>query len=122
MEIIEEGKKKKGGRGMKKQKKAYELNRKQAKFFVDLGNESKSLELVHNLLLKINQKELGRELTFKDLSVYAIGKLSEKDIEKLQESSLSEMERVEKAYKEFKAKTKIELSLGEFLVKKLNIN
>jgi len=49
-------------------------------------------------------------------------RLSSKDVEKIQEGSLSEMEKVERALNEYNQKNGTTFSLGEFLVKKLNIN
>lgn len=73
------------------------------------------------MLKTVNNKNYGKELTFKDLAVYAVPKLTTKDLEKIQEGSLSEMERVQRLLDEHNQKNEIKLSLGEFLVKKLNI-
>jgi len=88
---------------------------------VDLRHEKEVLEQILKMLSVVNNKTYGRELTFKDLSVYAVPKLTSKDLEKIQESSLSEMERVQRLLDEHNEKTNSKLSLGEFLVKKLNI-
>ncbi len=48
-------------------------------------------------------------------------KLTAKDLEKIQEGSLSEMERVQRFLDEHNQKNETKLTLGEFLVKKLNI-
>ena len=89
---------------------------------VDLSSDKIALELVFKLLLESNQKDYGHEITFKELAIFALERLSSKDVEKIQEGSLSEMEKVERALKEFNSKNGTHLSLGEFLVKKLNIN
>jgi hypothetical protein len=47
--------------------------------------------------------------------------VSIKQTEKIQEQSLTDMERVQKNLDEHNEKNKTTLSLGEFLVKKLNI-
>lgn len=64
----------------------------------------------------------GKEVTFKDLVLFSLPKITNKDIEKIKESSLSEMEKVERLRIEFNAKNSTNLTLGEFLMKKLNIN
>ncbi len=118
----DEGKeKKKRGRG-KNGSARYEVNRGQSKFFVDLSNEDKELEVVFDLLTKANKKTYGHPISFKDLSIFAIRKLNAKDIEKIQEQSLSEMEKVGRMLVEYNQKNNTTLGLGEFLVKKLNIN
>jgi hypothetical protein len=74
------------------------------------------------LLAKSNKKDYGREVTFKDLALFGIEKLTDKDIDKIKDGSLSEMEKVEKALDEYNQKNRTTLSMGEFLVKKLSIN
>jgi len=110
------------GRKAKNQAKDMAKLKEQTKFFVDLSQEQESLDLIFDLLEKCNQKSYGREILFKDLSLYAVSKLSDKDIEKIQEVSLTEMERVQRALDEYNKKTGQNLSMGEFLVKKLGIN
>ncbi len=122
MEKIEKVEMKKRGRKPKNQKKEFIVNQEQTKFFVDLSSEKDSLDLIFGLLGKCNQKDHGKEITFKDLSLFAIGKLNDKDIEKIQEGSLSEMEKVERALDEHNKKSGSSLTLGEYLVKKLGIN
>lgn len=118
---MEEGKKKRG-RKPKSEKIAYEVNKEQSKFFVDLSKETKCLKKIQDLLLKANNKAHGGEVIFKDLALYAINKLTEKDIEKIQEASLSEMEKVQRSLDEYNRKHGLSLTLGEYLLKKLNIN
>ena len=47
----------------------------------------------------------------------SLPKITAKDIEKLQESSLSEMERVSRALDEYNKKSEVKLTLGEFQLK-----
>jgi hypothetical protein len=122
MEVSMEEEKKNERRRSKNQKKEVMSFKEQTKFFVDLSSEQEQLGLIFDLLKKCNDKTYGREIIFKDLAVYAIAKLSEKDVEKIQEASLSEMEKVRRLLDEHNKKTGASLSLGEFLVKKLNIN
>ena len=112
---------KKRGRKPKNFKKEFELNRGQTKFFVDLSKDKDSLAKVFNLLEEANKKESGREINFKDLSLFALEKLTSKDIEKLQENSLSKRERLEIAWKEFNQKNKQSLSFDDFLMKKVGL-
>lgn len=116
------GLRRKRGRKRKNENREYILNTKRTKFFVNLSEDKKSLEMVFDLLLKANKKELGREVLFQDMALYALSKLNNKDIEKIQDNSLSEMERVQQTLKEYNSKNGTSLELGEFLVKKLNIN
>jgi hypothetical protein len=109
-------------RGRKKKEKTEEKKEEQKnKFFVDLGNEKEVLSLVIKQLLEANNKSYGREIIFRDLIIHAIPKLNSKDIEKIQEQSLTEMERVKRLLDEYNEKNNTSLSLGEFLVKKLSI-
>ncbi len=113
---------KKRGRKRKDEKMVYELNRGQTKFFVDLSKEKVPLEKVFDLLSKSNEKDYGREVTFKDIALFGIDKITDKDLERLRDGSLSEMEKVDKARDEYNQKNGTSLSMGEFLVKKLSIN
>jgi hypothetical protein len=122
MEITTEKEIKKRGRKPKNQRQAYTINNEQTKFFIDVSKEKSSQELIFELLRNANNKEHGREITFKDIVISALGKLTAKDIEKIQEDSLTEMQKVEKTLLEYNKKNNTKLSLGEFLVKKLNIN
>lgn len=111
-------------RGRKKRENSQEevMNEdQQYKFFVDLRHDKAVLEHILKMLKDVNNKPYGKEITFKDLAVYAVPKLLPKDLEKIQESSLNEMERVQRLLDEHNEKNKTNLSLGEFLVKKLNI-
>ena len=111
---------KKRGRKSKK-KEGEERIEEKNKFFVDLGNDQEVLLLIKKLLVEANNKSYGREIIFRDLVINAIPKLNSKDIEKIQDQSLSEMERVKRLLDEHNEKNKTSLSLGEFLVKKLSI-
>lgn len=119
-EIKEE--KKKRGRRKKDERFVYELNKDQVKFFVDLSKDKKELSKVQELLVRANNKSYGSEILFKDLCLYAVEKLTNKDVEKIQEDSLSEMEKVQRSLSEFNKKNNLELTLGEYLIKKLNLN
>ena len=122
METIQEEIVKKRGRKPKNQKKAVSVNQEQTKFFIDLSNEKESLDLIFGLLRKCNEKDYGRVILFKDVCLHAVAKLTDKDIEKIQEMSLGEMEKVQRLLDEHNKKTSQNLTLGEFLIKKLGIN
>ncbi len=122
MEIATEKEIKKRGRKPKNQQQEYTINKEQTKFYIDVSKEKSSQELIFELLRNANNKEHGREVSFKDIVIPALGKLTSKDLEKIQEDSLTEMQKVEKALFEYNQKNNTKLKLGEFLVKKLNIN
>jgi len=122
MSELEIGVNKKRGRKPKNQKKEVSLNQEQTKFFIDLSHEKESLDLIFGLLRKCNEKDYGRAILFKDICLYAVSKLTDKDIEKIQELSLGEMEKVQRLLDEHNKKTGLKLTLGEFLIKKLGIN
>ena len=122
MEKQEVREEKKRGRKPKNLKREYELNRRQSKFFVDVSKDRESQKMIFDFLLRANKKEQGQEVTFKDLALFSLKKLTNKDIEKIQENSLTEMEKVELARIEYNKRTGQNLDLGEYLVRKLNIN
>ena len=113
---------KKRGRKPKHTKTEFQINPDQTKFFVDLSKDKESLKRVIDLLLATNKKDYGKEITFKDLALFGIDKISSKDIEKIQEGSLSKRELLERAWEDFNKKNKQCLSFDDFLLKKVGIN
>jgi hypothetical protein len=94
----------------------------QDKFFVDVSKDAEAKELISKLLAEANNKSFGREIIFKDIALAGLAKLTTKDLEKIQDNALSDMQRVERLLHEHNEKNKTSLTLGEFLVKKLNIS
>ena len=111
-------------KGRKKKEISEEINsnKEQNKFFIDVSKDSESKEMILNLLTQANSKSYGKEIILKDLVLMALPKLTVKDIEKIQENSLTGMEKVERALDEYNKKSETKLTLEEFLVKKLSIN
>jgi hypothetical protein len=115
----EEGEEKKR-RGRKRIKEKTTIN-DQKKFFVDYSTEPEKHELVVKLITQANQKKHGREVVFKDLVDVALAKLSSKDIERVQEETLGEMDKVQMLLEKHNEKHGTSLNMGEFLVKQLKI-
>lgn len=118
--------KKKGGRAKKSvedEKKVAETfeNVEKSKFFIDVSKEIETRDLIGKLLQEANNKNFGREIVLRDLIIASIPKLTSKDIERIQESALTDMEKIERLLIEHNEKNKTSLTLGEFLVKKLNV-
>ncbi|MFP5491738.1 MAG: hypothetical protein ACLGG0_09560 [Bacteriovoracia bacterium] len=120
--VTEEGTKKRKGRKKKESNEGDQASKEQNKFFIDVSKDAESKEMLLSLLAQVNNKTYGREIILKDLILVALPKLSSKDLEKIQENSLSEMEKVERALDEHNRKSDVKLTLGEFLVRKLGIN
>jgi hypothetical protein len=96
-------------------------NVEKSKFFIDVSKEIETRDLIGKLLQEANNKNFGREIVLRDLIIASIPKLTSKDIERIQESALTDMEKIERLLIEHNEKNKTNLSLPEFLVKKLNI-
>ncbi len=112
---------KKRGRRSKNSKEEYKINKEQTKFFVDLEQNKLILEKLFKTLEEVNNKQYGKLITVKDIFIYLVDKISGKDISKIQEASLTEMERVKRHLDEYNKKNSSSIELGEFLVKKLNL-
>lgn len=112
---------KKRGRKKKESSEEEKNQKDQDKFFVDVSKDQDQRQLIQNFLNQANNKSYGREVILKDLVLISLPKLTPKDIERVQENSLSEMERVQRALDEYNKKSDTKLSLGEFLVKKLSL-
>ena len=96
-------------------------NSEKSKFFIDVSKEIETRDLIAKLLSEANNKSYGRPIVLKDLIIASIPKLTPKDIERIQENALTDMEKLERLLIEHNEKNKTNLSLPEFLVKKLNI-
>lgn len=110
---------KKRGRRKKDEASATSEAKDQEKFFIDVSKDKKQKDLIQSILNQANNKNYGKEIILKDLVLIALPKITPKEIERLQENSLSEMERVSRALDEYNKKAELKLTLGEFLVKKL---
>jgi hypothetical protein len=122
MENFEEKVMKKRGRRPKGSHEEIQEIKEQNKFFIDVSKDHESRDLIINLLAQANNKTYGKEIMLKDLLISVLPKITNKDIDKIQENSLDEMEKVERARDEYNKKNNSSLSLGEFLVMKLGIN
>tara|TARA_R110002049_G_scaffold274186_3_gene452127 strand:+ start:630 stop:1052 length:423 start_codon:yes stop_codon:yes gene_type:complete len=109
-------------KGSQKKKKELVIPKDQKRFFVDYSRDAKNHKLVVSFLEQANQKEHGREVVFKDLVDAALSLVSAKDIERLKESSLGEMDKVQLLLEKHNSKHGTNLSLGEFLVERLKIS
>ncbi len=96
-------------------------NSEKSKFFIDVSKEVETRDLIGKLLSEANNKSYGRPIVLKDLIIASIPKLTPKDIERIQENALTDMEKLERLLIEHNEKNKTNLTLPEFLVKKLNI-
>lgn len=118
---VEEQRRKRGRR--KKNEMQDTVNVKdQNRFTLDVNNDVANKELITNLLNQANKKSFGKKILFKDIAIAGIQKLNSKDIEKLQEMSLSDIEKIKMAHLEFNKKSNSNLTFNEFLIKRLGIN
>ncbi|PIP93479.1 MAG: hypothetical protein COW00_14665 [Bdellovibrio sp. CG12_big_fil_rev_8_21_14_0_65_39_13] len=113
----EAGKKKRGRKRIKE--KVAIKDRK--KFFIDYSNDQENHELIVKLLEEANQKKFGREIVFKDIVDIGISKVGGKELEKLKESCLSFLEKLERACHEFNEKHGTKFVPEEFAVKQLKL-
>ncbi len=119
MSIEEE--KKKRTRRKKGEKKRVVINEDQSKFVMNLNENDKERSELIKILKEANNKDFGSEVGFKELVLYSLSKITAKDIEKIKDQSMTEMERVEKSLNDYNEKNNTSLSLGEYLVEKLKI-
>jgi hypothetical protein len=87
---------------------------------LDLRSDKKERDKILRILEEANNKDYGREVTIKDLVLLLFTKLTPKDIEKLKEGSVTEMEKVFRMLKDHNQKNGTNLRLSEFLVMKLS--
>lgn len=118
-EELENKKEKKAKKTKEEDKKAAkeDENSEKSKFFIDVSKDNETRDLIGKLLNEANNKTYGREIILKDLMILALPKLTPKDIERIQENALTDMEKIERLLAEHNEKNKTTMSLGEFLVK-----
>ena len=112
---------KKKSRKSKNDKDGFKINKEQTRFIVDQGSNVEGLGKIFEQLEKANNKEYGRKISFKDLAVYGITKIKPRDIEKIQESSMTKMEKVERVFNAYKSRIGEGVTLEKLGAKKLNI-
>jgi len=117
---------KKRGRKRKDTKENKNENREeykdgQDKFFIDVTKDQEAKEMLGKLLVEANNKQFGRPIILKDLLLMALTKLTSKDIEQVQNNTLTHLEKVKKQCFEYNQKNKTNLELGEYLVTVKNI-
>lgn len=112
----------KRGSKPKNQSREFVIDEEQRKFFVDLGHEDDERRLIFELLKKANTKDYGREITFKSLAVFALTKLTDKDLLRIQELSLSKQEKLQKVVDEYNQKNNTTLSFEDYFLMKAGVN
>lgn len=129
MENIQEVEDKTRGMGIKKRGRRKKTDEKmrmeikdQNKYMIDVAKDSELREMIVNALKLANNKDYGKEIQVKDVLEILLPKLTNKEIEKLQENSLTEKEKIHKAHIEFNKKNNLYLSFNEFLIRRLGIN
>ncbi len=114
--------KKKRGRKRKNENVLIEENKNRNKYFIDLTKDLESKELINNLIDQANKKDFGRKIDLRDLIIFALPKLNIKDLERIQENSLSPIDKLRRAHVDYNQKNQIQLSFNEFLIKKTGIS
>ena len=113
---------KKRGRRKKGERAGYELNMEQTRFFVEFSDDKKRLETLQKSLIKLNDKDFGREINFGDVVKYLIDSLVEKDLPKIQDLSLSHEDKLKLEHKEYEKRTGKKVDFWEFIMRNQKTN
>lgn len=76
---------------------------------------------LQDVLAKLNNKNQGRELDLKDIINWAVGKINDKEIKKIQDDSLTIKDKVDLKLQEFNMKNDTNLDIYDFLAKQLKV-
>lgn len=109
---------KKPGPKPKNEPREFKVNGDQRKFIIDVGGDDETKQMIVDLLTKCNSKSFGKEVTFRELVIYSFAKITDKDIPKLQESSLTPREKAEKVVFDYNQKHGTKLTLEEYILTK----
>ena len=93
----------------------------QKRFVINYKDDPQGHERAVKFIVESNKKSHGRAIDIKDLVDYALSKISKKDIEKIKNRGLEEMDKVKIMFKNYNKKHGTDLTFGEFLVKVLKI-
>ena len=106
---------KKRGRRKKNEVRKYELNKNQTRFVIDLKEDNKCLSKIQETLVKANEKDFGREVNFADIVIYLTSKLGDKDIEKIQEGTLSVKDKLMREHRRYEEKIGKKIEFWDYL-------
>ena len=104
-----------------KKKEVYRVDKKQRRFYIDFKGEDGAHKRLMELLTVVNEKDYGSPIGVKEVFIHSMGKLNPKDLEKIRDSSLSGLEKVERARIEFNEKNDTNFKMEEFLLRRLNL-
>ncbi|OUS00314.1 hypothetical protein A9Q84_00240 [Halobacteriovorax marinus] len=93
---------------------------KTIKFSYKIGEEEQ-LEKLNIVLKDLNSKKFGRELFIKDLLDWMVSNITTKDIEKVQNLSLSLKDKVEMRLQEMGDKKGEDIDIYDYIAKSLKI-
>ena len=110
-------------RGPKKNGELREIKLSESgRYYVDVSDNQEVQELIKKMLLDANNKTFGQKITLREVIILALSKINSKDIEKLQEASISKREKVQRALDDYNSKNEVKLKMEDFLLKRLGLN
>ena len=110
-------------RGPKKNGELREIKLSESgRYYVDVSDNQEVQELLKKMLLDANNKTFGQKITLREVIILALSKITSKDIEKLQEASISKREKVQRALDDYNSKNEVKLKMEDFLLKRLGLN
>lgn len=102
----------------KDERREFKVNGDQRKFIIDVSGDDETKQMILDLLTKCNSKTFGKEITFRELVTYSFSKITDKDIPKLQEFSLTPKEKADRVVFEYNQKHGTSFTLEEFILVK----
>lgn len=110
-------------RGPKKNGELREIKLSESgRYYVDVSDNQEVQELIKKMLTDANNKTFGQKITLREVIILALSKINSKDIEKLQEASISKREKVQRALDDYNSKNEVKLKMEDFLLKRLGLN
>ena len=91
------------------------------RLILNFKDKKEDLDYIKQLLKKVNEKEIGEEVTPYDLVMMGLKSINEKGIEKLKENSITPRQRMLRAYKEAQINDNYKGSLDEFMCSRAKI-
>lgn len=100
---------------------AADVGKTKSKLTLDFKDDEHGLQLLQSLLVKANDKKYGKTIEILELVKLGLSKITEEDLQGLQDKSMSKMDKIHLAHEKSNLENKTDLPFDEFLFRQLNI-
>ncbi len=118
METNVESVSKKKGRKGRGERRVCAMDESKGKFIVSFRGQPEVAKIINEALARANDKSFGRKVDFTDLVKIIFRKITDRDIQKLQEMSLNRTQKIELMVKKYNETHDLNLSVQDYVLHK----